>query len=659
MKNRNYLLAALVVAVLGASASALTYIDDPRVYNARISIADLTTDGSCDVEIITGGSVTVNARFDHDGPCTLTLNGGDFTSTVDYKFPDNNTGLPAFIVIYDGTFTANQFESFGLIRDATIEIGANGTFIVESGYQADWSDQTAGQRRWNVAWLIDTGALYASPGYDLVVTDLGGGAVLVTTVVAPCAYGPNPDGTVAVARDKGLSWTAAGCMTSQDVWFTADPNLVTDPNFTTDHPEARIATDITATTVLNSQLNGGSLLAPETTYYWRVDSAGNGGGGSCPPDDYVKDANGIGDLWTFTTTGLDAEILAQPLSEVLPAGVQAVFQVETSQADTIEWYKVGQAQALQSGGDITIEPIDGDGIGILRISNPEGNEGEYYCIVSNAYSQLESDSVFLYTEKLLAHWKFEENLYDEVNGSNDGSAPVEPNYVDSVAIQAGKAADLTGSKFVRVEDSAIGILPKMTVSLWMKANTVEGGGVQAALLRADGAGGDNVDGSVSMRLNSGNIEIRVQGVENLWDAEPQPGLWYHYVGTYDSVDESRMRLYINGVQEGEAFVDERGAEALAHISSLTIGGWNDGTGIVQPFDGQIDDVRIYNYELTPLEIASLYTDWVDAAICLGLSPQAQAVDLVEDCRIDLADVAVLAAQWLECSRVPDCQFDLP
>jgi hypothetical protein len=179
-------------------------------------------------------------------------------------------------------------------------------------------------------------------------------------------------------------------MTSQDVWFTTDPNLVTDPNFTTDHLEARIATDITAITVLNSQLNGGSLLDPETTYYWRVDSAG-GGGDDCP-DAYVKDANGIGDLWTFTTTGLDAEILVQPLSEVVAAEVQAVFQVQTAQADTIAWYKVGDPsdELLVNGGDISI--VTGDQISTLRISNPEDNEGEYYCIVSNAFSQLESDS---------------------------------------------------------------------------------------------------------------------------------------------------------------------------------------------------------------------------------------------------------------------------
>ena len=125
--------------------------------------------------------MTADARVDHDGGIgdagRVILNGGNFTSTVDYKFPDNNTGNPAFIGIYDGTFTAYQFESFGLARDATIEIGANGTFIVETQYSAVTENDG---NRYNISNLILEGAIYASSGLDLVVDDLGGGAVQIT-----------------------------------------------------------------------------------------------------------------------------------------------------------------------------------------------------------------------------------------------------------------------------------------------------------------------------------------------------------------------------------------------------------------------------------------------------------------------------------------------
>jgi hypothetical protein len=186
MKNRNYVLGvAVVVAVLCSSASALT-ITEEVTWTERTSIN--SQEGGF-VEILEGGHLIANARVDHDGGIgdagRLILNGGNFTSTVDYKFPDNNTGNPAFIGIYDGTFTANQIESFGLDRDATIEIGAYGTMIVESGYLADYSSQTDGEKRLNLAVLIDTGALYASAGLVLDVVDLGGGAVQVNAVPEP------------------------------------------------------------------------------------------------------------------------------------------------------------------------------------------------------------------------------------------------------------------------------------------------------------------------------------------------------------------------------------------------------------------------------------------------------------------------------------------
>ena len=168
------------MAVLCSSASALV-INSPTTWSDRTAILD-QTDGY--VEIVAGGSVTANARVDHDGGVApagrVILNGGNFTSTVDYKFPDNNNGNPAYIGVIDGTFTANQIESFGLARNATIEIGANGTMIVQSQY----SEVTVNDgNRYNIGNMILEGSIYASPGLNLVVDDLGGGGVEITAVV--------------------------------------------------------------------------------------------------------------------------------------------------------------------------------------------------------------------------------------------------------------------------------------------------------------------------------------------------------------------------------------------------------------------------------------------------------------------------------------------
>ena len=209
------------MVVLCSNASATT-ISTEETFDERTSLNDLAPDNV--LEIVEGGHLILNGRADHDGPLRVILNGGDLTSTVDYKHPDNNTGNPAFIGIYDGVFTAFEFESFGLDRNATIEIGINGIMIVETGYLADFSNQAGGQRRRNLAVLIDTGALFPSEGLTLNVEDLGGGQVRVTAVreAAPiigsfsARVSPTPGG----AEGLLLSWSIAPDATAATI--TAD-----------------------------------------------------------------------------------------------------------------------------------------------------------------------------------------------------------------------------------------------------------------------------------------------------------------------------------------------------------------------------------------------------------------------------------------------------
>jgi hypothetical protein len=78
-----------------------------------------------------------------------------------------------------------------------------------------------------------------------------------------------------------------------------------------------------------------------------------------------------------------------------------------------------------------------------------------------------------------------------------------------------------------------------------------------------------------------------------------PNVWTHVVGVHDGL---KTYLYIDGVVDpntkdtGEALVQ-------GESTGLDIGGSG---GFSQNFNGLIDDVRIYNYALTPTQISSLY-----------------------------------------------------
>lgn len=91
----------------------------------------------------------------------------------------------------------------------------------------------------------------------------------------------------------------------------------------------------------------------------------------------------------------------------------------------------------------------------------------------------------------------------------------------------------------------------------------------------------------------------------------QPGTnfnrWIHMAGTYDG---SLMRLYIDGEEIGQRALT--GTINLDPSRPLTIGIEENGGGHVpeNPFDGRIDEIRIYNRALAAdeiIEIASLET----------------------------------------------------
>ena len=81
--------------------------------------------------------------------------------------------------------------------------------------------------------------------------------------------------------------------------------------------------------------------------------------------------------------------------------------------------------------------------------------------------------------------------------------------------------------------------------------------------------------------------------------------WYFVVGTMDmlSARTRTMRLYVNGTKVSEVQTTEKvdyDTDAMwTTIGAVDKGGW-------QNFDGDNDDVRIYDRALTPEEINTLY-----------------------------------------------------
>jgi len=117
------------------------------------------------------------------------------------------------------------------------------------------------------------------------------------------------------------------------------------------------------------------------------------------------------------------------------------------------------------------------------------------------------------------------------------------------------------------------------------------------------------------------------------------GRWNHWAFTKD-IRRGRMEIYHNG----ELYESCTGAHTpITGITSFEIGaGWYG------HYDGALDDFRIYDYALSPAEIAHVATRGTGV---LPHRPHA-ASDLNADGTVNFHDLALLAAAWLRSGLWP-------
>ncbi len=125
--------------------------------------------------------------------------------------------------------------------------------------------------------------------------------------------------------------------------------------------------------------------------------------------------------------------------------------------------------------------------------------------------------------------------------------------------------------------------------------------------------------------------------------------WVHVAVTYNG---QTSKLFINGVQRVTSTGFSFGPRTDAFIC---IGGGElraDGS-YGNRFMGSIDEVRIYNYGMTNMEIAQLFAADGGISACSG-NPQ---YDFNGNCTVDLEDLTLFLSQWLGCNEIGEGACD--
>lgn len=207
--------------------------------------------------------------------------------------------------------------------------------------------------------------------------------------------------------------------------------------------------------------------------------------------------------------------------------------------------------------------------------------------------------------RLVAHYTFDDNFKDISEYGNNG--PVRAENITFVQGKIGKAAKFNGSNYLEIPDSSsLDIGPAFTFSAWLKPANTDMDFIP--IISKLGSGIDPNYASYDFYLdNNDNASIKLwypDQSERLWwggkdNATVLSEKWQYVVATFDGVD--KISIYVDGVLKET--IKEK-VYVPYGTGSLRIGwmDWNGG----HFYEGLMDDLKIYNRELTYSEIKRIY-----------------------------------------------------
>jgi len=155
--------------------------------------------------------------------------------------------------------------------------------------------------------------------------------------------------------------------------------------------------------------------------------------------------------------------------------------------------------------------------------------------------------------------------------------------------------------FVYVPKDSSLDLGNMTLELWINRTGSWGSGAEGIISKAVGTGWDRnymiegrSGGAVRFQVSNGSTNgIKVMDTSIFLNLNE----WYHIVATFDNSTRN-MSIYINGTLDNSSIID---VYTKASDIDMYIGRLNS-SGSDRECDCDLDEVRIYNYTLTPEQI---------------------------------------------------------
>jgi len=228
-----------------------------------------------------------------------------------------------------------------------------------------------------------------------------------------------------------------------------------------------------------------------------------------------------------------------------------------------------------------------------------------------------------------AHYEFENNLSDSTGNGNHGTFSGTENYATGVE---GKAFDFLGSNYVTVGTESnfdYDITDPFSISFWVQPDS-SGIGFPVMFAKTDLITRANSDKGygilygesselIVFRLFDGTTPIHASVVSTASSVPVDD--WTHITITYDGdSNQNGMKIYINGALDKTG-----GSKALSNSiendKGLAVGAESDGGS---KFKGQIDNLRVYGFELSDVQVNNLFNSLGPALPTISINDVTKA-----------------------------------
>ena len=249
----------------------------------------------------------------------------------------------------------------------------------------------------------------------------------------------------------------------------------------------------------------------------------------------------------------------------------------------------------------------------------------------------------------IALWAFDNNANDSA-GSNHGTTHGNPTYV---AGKLGQAISLDGDDYVDCGNPAELDFATGDWSICAWINTTQsddtftifanGGDNSGGIRYTLGIGEEGPDGVVT--LTTDDDTTKIQAISSTLVNDDR---WHHVVGLRAG---NTTQVYVDGVLDGTNTLpvgyDLSGtSQHNAYVGAITDNSDATGNTLEKFFVGTLDDVRIYNYALSPAEIMGVMGQ---NELYVPLTSPANIYDEepINSRKVNFKDFAILADEWLE------------